>query len=226
MSSTPSQTESTQKQESPWDKVFKSQIQQNKHLPKNWWNKHFMTIEAEKESYLEKLVNTLAQRDLEDPIGLWFTGAAGTGKTHLMLCLFNHICWQYYHIYGGLNGQVRYWSYTDLISTLREDPNNFKKFCEIREVAYLFIDDVGTTKGTDFVQEKIYSIFNYRMENELPTFVSTNLSAENIKSEFGERMSGRIKESCAWIDLKITKDRRTDIFKNNMKKYQHLTAIK
>lgn len=212
--------------ESPWIKIFKSQEAANRFLPKNWHEKHFSNMQIEKNSFMENLVKILKERKLDDSVGIWFAGATGAGKTYLLASLFNHISWYYYHSRNGLHGQVKWWAYVDLISVLREDPNNFEKFCKIREVEFLFIDDLGISKGTDFVQEKIYSIFNFRLENELPTFVTTNLNPDDLKKEFGERMTSRIKECAAWIELRDAKDRRSEIFKRNMEKYRVLTNFK
>lgn len=225
-SSTPSQEVSQIENSDPWTKVHTSQLNHNKNLPRNWYEKHFSLMEIEAGSFLEKLVKTLSSRDLVDPVGIWLVGGTGAGKTHILLSLFNHISGLYYTRFNGLNGNVKFWSYGDLVATIQQDPNNFDLLHKIRSAEFLFIDDIGATKGSEFIQGKIYSIFNYRLEQDLPTFVTTNLSSEDIKKEFGERMLSRIKESSAWIELKEFKDRRTNIFKNNMSKYRHLTEVK
>lgn len=225
-SSTPLQEEIQNEEIDPWIKVHTSQSNQNKNLPLKWFEKHFSLMEIESGSFLEKLVKTLSSRDLVDPVGIWFVGGTGAGKTHILLSLFNHISGLYYSKHQALNGNIKFWSYGDLVATIQQDPNNFELLQKIRGAAFLFIDDIGATKGSEFIQGKIYSIFNYRLEQDLPTFVTTNLSSEDIKKEFGERMLSRIKESSAWVELKEFKDRRTNIFKNNMTKYRHLMEAK
>ena len=191
-------------------------------MPKNWKTKHFDSLVFEQGSYLEKLVSILKQREITDIDGIWLSGSAGHGKTHLLLSLFNWLSWKYYYAYKGLYAQIKFYNYSDLCGILRQDPNNFELLHKIRSVHYLFIDDIGVSRSTDFIQEKIYSIFNYRCENELPTFVTTNLSIDDIKKEFSDRMSSRIKESAAWIELKNTKDYRSNKFIKTMEKYKEL----
>lgn len=203
-----------------WIPVFKSLAHYNKTLPKNFHLKSFDNLDLEKDSQMFKLVEILKNRTLDDSVGLWISGRAGCGKTHLLLALMNHISWVYYHSHIGLNGQVRFWNYADLCSWIRQDPNNFERFDEIRKPNFLFIDDVGVSKTSDFVQEKFYSLINFRNENELPTFVSTNLGAAELKKEFTERFTSRILENSAWIELKSTKDYRSNKFLENMKKYE------
>lgn len=217
-----SSNQSDESEENPWDKVHASQHQHNKILPKNWRNKHFDSMNAQEGSFLQNLIAILKQRDIEDSDGIWFYGQTGHGKTHLLISLFNWLSWIYFHKNGGLKQEVKFWNYSDLCGVLRQDPNNFDLLQNIRSVDLLFIDDVGVSKQTDFIQEKFYSIFNYRVENDLPTFVTTNLTIEDIKKEFTERMTSRIKEGGAWIELKGTTDFRSNKFLKTMEKYKDL----
>lgn len=218
----PSNDLESENDENPWFKIFRSQVKQNRFLPKNWSDKHFYKMERDEGSYLDKIIKILETRDLKDQVGIWINGKTGHGKTHLLISLFNSICWQYYHLNNGLNGNVKFWNYSDLCGVLRQNANDYEMLCKIRYIDFLFIDDLGTSKVTDFIQEKIYSIFNFRCENNLPTFVTTNLTIKDINEEFTERMGSRIKESAVWIELNGTKDYRSNIFLNNMKKYKEI----
>jgi DNA replication protein DnaC len=192
----------------------------NPHLPINWDTKTFERMSIEPNSKLEKLVNILKNYTLEDS-GIWLSGGVGCGKTHLLISLFNLISLKYLEDYGEYNlKQIRYYNYSDLCSLLRDDPNNFDKFQKLRSPHYLFIDDVGVSKTSDFIQEKIYSLFNYRVEQNLVTFVSTNLSLKEVQIEFNDRMVSRIKESSAWIDMNGIKDYRSNFIKDNMNKFK------
>lgn len=218
-------SEETQNQEQDhWLPIISALESQNRFLPKNWTQKNFSSLIAEKNSHLAEVISILSNRDLNDPVGVFLAGGAGCGKTHLILSTMSRLAWFYWHLNKGLNNQIKFWNYSDLCGVIRQEPNNFELLHKLRSPAYLFIDDLGTSKSTDFVQEKIYSIFNYRVENELPTFVTTNLSMSDINREFSERMGSRIKESCAWIELKATKDYRSNIFLQNMQKYKNVIS--
>lgn len=221
-SSTKSEQSHEKQEESPWFTIYRAQKSQNKFLPNNWHEKHFSTMKYESDTQLQKIVLLLKDRMLDDNVGIWLCGKTGHGKTHILLSLFNNLSWYLWHRDGGLSDQIKFYNYTDLCGLLRQDPNNYDSFCKLRSPQFLFIDDIGTSKSTDFIQEKIYSIFNYRCENELPTFVSTNLSIKEINNEFTERMGSRIQESAAWIELKETRDYRSNLFKVNMKKYREV----
>ena len=206
----------------PWEPIINAINTYNKDLPKNWTSKNFDNFERESGSQLDMVVKVLSKRDLNDPVGVFLSGGAGCGKTHLLLSLMSRLAWFYYYAQNGINDQIKFYNYSDLCGILRQDPNNFELFCKIRKPAYLFIDDLGVSKTSDFVQEKIYSIFNYRVENELPTFVSTNLTIQEIANEFTERMTSRIKQSSVWVELKNQKDYRSKHFIENMNKYKKI----
>ena len=139
------------------------------------------------------------------------------------MSVFNLISFQCLESYGEYSlKQIKYYNYSDLCSLLRDDPNDFEKFQKLRSPHYLFIDDLGASKTSDFIQEKIYSLFNYRVEQNLVTFVTTNLSLKEVQLEFNDRMVSRIKESSAWIDMSGIKDYRSNFIKDNMKKFKGL----
>lgn len=206
----------------PENIIFKSHDHHNSLLPINWNSKTFENMKVEKNSRLEKIVNILKEQTLDD-CGFWLSGGVGCGKSHILLATFNLLSFKFLKDYGnevGLN--IKYYNYSDLCSILREDPNDFEKFQKIRSPYFLFIDDIGVSKNTDFIQEKIYSLFNYRVEQGLQTFVSTNLNLSEIQAEFNDRMVSRIKESSAWIDMSDIKDYRSNFIGENMKRFKEI----
>jgi DNA replication protein DnaC len=205
----------------PWAEVHAEMKRLNRFLPKSFENKHFDNFQVKAGSQLENIVEVFKRRSVDDVLGIWLSGQSGSGKTHLMLSLFNILSWTLFHTKRA--HELKWYNYTDLCGMLRAEPNNFDLLCRIRETGFLFIDDVGTSKTSDFVQEKIYSIVNFRCENELPLFVTTNLNNMEMKQEFTERMTSRIKESAAWIQLNETQDFRSQIYLKNMEQYKHLT---
>jgi DNA replication protein DnaC len=191
---------------------------QNVDMPKNFPTKLFSNFETI-DSKLKTIVNALKKYDIDETAGVWLSGSAGVGKTHLLIALMNQIAWNYFETNGGrLNADIRFWSYSDLCSAIRSDPNNFQNFRAIRSPQFLFIDDLGTSKTTDIIQEKIYSLFNYRIENELPTFVTTNLTIDEIGAEFNERLTSRLKESAVFVPMNSFPDHRAKNVRSNFKK--------
>lgn len=77
----------------------------------------------------------------------------------------------------------------------------------IRSCNYLFLDDLGTEKVTDWVLEKFGDIINYRYENSLHLTVSSNLPIEKMENHLGSRIYSRLQAMCMPVEVK-GKDRR------------------
>lgn len=191
----------------------------NKFLPKNFGLKSFAALRPRPEKEVEgfeKVYKYLLNRHYSDNKSVWISGEAGVGKTHLMIATLLQTAWHYWHDNeNSLRGNFKYWNYSDLCGVLRQSPNDFDLLHSVRRVRFLFIDDVGVSKSSDFMQDRIYSIFNYRCENDLPTITTTNLKSSEIGQEFTERLTSRIKESGFWFELK-GKDYRNKIYAENL----------
>ncbi len=62
------------------------------------------------------------------------------------------------------------------------------RFDQVRNAPLLILDDLGTQSNTDWAQEKLYQIFNYRYNARLPTIVTTNEELEAIDIRVRSRM--------------------------------------
>ncbi|HCU56724.1 MAG TPA: ATP-binding protein, partial [Anaerolineaceae bacterium] len=49
-------------------------------------------------------------------------------------------------------------------------------------------DDLGTQSATPWAREKIYQLFNYRYNAELPTVITTSNTAEDLDPRLYSRM--------------------------------------
>jgi len=52
----------------------------------------------------------------------------------------------------------------------------------------LILDDLGTQSATPWAKEKLYQIFNYRYNAELPTVITTSLEVEELDPRIRSRM--------------------------------------
>ncbi len=128
-----------------------------------------------------------AQRYAEDPSGwLVFLGPYGCGKTHLAAAIANY---QAAEGYPPLFVVV-----PDLLDHLRAtfSPSSTvsydHRFEEVRTTPLLILDDLGTQSMTPWVREKLYQLFNYRYNAELPTVITT----ANVLDEIDPRLVSRM----------------------------------
>ena len=123
----------------------------------------------------------------ERPKGwLVFMGGYGSGKTHLAAAIANY--------QAGLGDPPLFVMVPDLLDHLRAafSPNSNttfdRRFDEIRTAPLLVLDDLGTQSMTPWVREKLYQLFNYRYNAELPTVITTSDSLDEMDPRIRSRL--------------------------------------
>ena len=116
---------------------------------------------------------------------LLLQGGYGTGKTHLAAAIANSAV--------ELNIATIFITVPDLLDTLRytyqnADESFEERFEEVRQAPLLILDDFGTQNATNWAQEKLFQILNYRYTNRLPLVVTTNLSLNEIEGRIRSRL--------------------------------------
>ncbi len=117
-------------------------------------------------------------------------GGYGCGKTHLAAAIAN------YRLQQG--EPVLFVVVPDLLDHLRAtfsptSPVSYDdRFDAVRTAPLLILDDLGTQSATPWAHEKLYQIFNYRYNAQLPTVVTTNCELEEIDERLRSRMADPI----------------------------------
>jgi DNA replication protein DnaC len=138
---------------------------------------------------LKSLQKTLkaAHSFAEKPRGwLVFMGGYGSGKTHLAAAIANYR--------AGLGDPPLFIMVPDLLDHLRAtfSPSSSvafdHRFDEVRTAPLLILDDLGTQSMTPWVREKLYQLFNYRYNAELPTVITTSDSLDEMDARIRSRL--------------------------------------
>lgn len=122
---------------------------------------------------------------------LVLTGTKGTGKTHLASAICNYL--EQEDVPTEEKPLTMYVTAPDLLDLLRsgyenDDHQELLDLC--RSIDVLILDDLGVESGTsEWVQEKLYSVLNYRYQAELPTVVVTNDRLEHLPPRLRSRLS-------------------------------------
>jgi len=116
---------------------------------------------------------------------LLLQGSYGCGKTHLAAAIAN------FAVEMGV--PTLFITVPDLLDMLRfayDDPESSfeERFDEIRAAPLLVMDDFGTQNATQWAQEKLFQILNYRYINRLPLVVTSNLMLEEIEGRIASRL--------------------------------------
>ncbi len=140
---------------------------------------------AQRENLREAFV--FAKKYAQSPDG-WvvFQGVYGCGKTHLAAAIAN-----YRHAMGE---PVVFVVVPDLLDHLRatfspSSPVSYdRRLEEIKEAAFLVLDDLGTESATPWAREKLYQICNYRYLARLPTVFTTGQEIDKLDPRLRIRM--------------------------------------
>jgi DNA replication protein DnaC len=134
---------------------------------------------------LERAFNSAQQFANHHKGWLLLQGKYGSGKTHLAAAIANAAV--------EMGVSTLFITVPDLLDTLRFAYNDREftfeeRFEEIRRVPLLILDDFGTQNATQWAQEKLFQIINYRYINRLPLVVTTNLTLDDIEPRIRSRL--------------------------------------
>ncbi|MDD4706131.1 MAG: primosomal protein DnaI [Bacilli bacterium] len=112
--------------------------------------------------------------------GLYLYGSFGSGKTYLLSALLNELSKKDY------DTVIIY--YPELLRSLKEsfESNDFSiKINRIKKADLLLLDDIGAETVTSWNRDEILgTILQYRMDNKLATFFTSNLNLEELELHF------------------------------------------
>jgi DNA replication protein DnaC len=143
-------------------------------------------LQADESKSLQKALKA-THAFAEKPKGwLVLLGGFGSGKTHLAAAIANYR--------AGLGDPPLFIMVPDLLDHLRAtfSPSSSttfdRRFDEIRTAPLLVLDDLGTQSMTPWVREKLYQLFNYRYNAELPTVITTSDSLDEMDPRIRSRL--------------------------------------
>lgn len=172
---------------------------------------------TQKDPFNEKTHYEIAARALEtcrcfvrdclngkNPRGLYIFGQVGSGKTHLACSIANDL------IKGGT--EVLFVVVSDYLEEIKYSWDQSSDYSEreildrAREVSVLVMDDLGAHSYSDWTKSKIYAILNHRINNNLPTVITSNLEYLEVGNYLDHRISSRITELCRPVLLLVDKN--------------------
>lgn len=109
--------------------------------------------------------------------GLYLYGNFGCGKTYLISAMLNELAKK------NIKSAIIFWPEYLRMLKVSFNTNEFNdNFNKIKEMPILLIDDIGAENITAWSRDEILcSILQYRMEEHLPTFFTSNLDLEALE---------------------------------------------
>ena len=122
--------------------------------------------------FIENIDNNKPQK------GLYLNGNFGCGKTYLLSAMLNELAKK------GKRVAIIY--YPEFLRSLKAsfgDNDEYQsKFNHIKKVDLLLLDDIGAESVTEWGRDEVLgTILQYRMEEKLPTFFTSNLTLEELE---------------------------------------------
>ena len=182
-------------------------------IPKRYadasWDSYQITSDNERAVRAAKWVITEPQK------GLYIYGGRGTGKTMLASIIAKEK--------AAAGKTVLFESVSDLLSELRRSYQE-NKTAEIvataQKVPCLILDDLGAERMNEWVGEVLYSLINYRYNEELQTILTSNYKLDDLQHKMvtisksgdrdtcqGQRITSRIADLCYAVEI-TGQDRR------------------
>ena len=123
-----------------------------------------------------------------DPRGwLVLTGPSGCGKTHLAAAIANNVLER---------GCPAFFVFVpDLLDHLRSTfaPSSEESFDQlfekVRNAPFLVLDDLGGHSSTQWSQEKLYQILNFRHSHRMPTVFTLGVPIEDLETRWQTRLA-------------------------------------
>ena len=146
--------------------------------------------------------------------GLLLLGSCGVGKTHLAVAAITEI------IRGNKPGRLIFSNFQDLIQEIQASFNNdqvpskSELLRPLLEADLLVLDELGSQKPTQFIQDILYYLINTRYNEERTTIFTTNYPEvaepkdESLADRIGTRLRSRLYEMARRVPMTGTDYRR------------------
>lgn len=186
-------------------------------MPKEIVNASMKNIYTDDKNRLEaiKWLTTFIKKveNNEKSKGLFLTGNFGCGKTYLVAACFNEL--------AKKSKTVACLYYPEFLRNLKERfSEDYKEiFNKVKKCDLLLIDDIGAETVTSWNRDEVLgTILQYRMQEGLPTFFTSNLSIKELEVHLaGNDSEGKIKARRIIERIKYLTDNITMIAENRRK---------
>ena len=153
---------------------------------------------------------------------LFFYGTVGTGKSFLSGCIAKELLAKACSvIYFSSNGLFEKLSRYAFDNKSKDSLYNFYK--DLYNCDLVIIDDLGTEVTNSFVASQLFGLLNERHMRQKATIISTNLSLEELRERYSDRVFSRITSNYSICkltgqDIRIQKKLSGKLSPNHTKK--------
>ncbi|MFT8949025.1 MAG: primosomal protein DnaI, partial [Liquorilactobacillus hordei] len=112
--------------------------------------------------------------------GMYLQGSFGVGKTYLLGAIANGLAEE-----GFRSTMLHFPSFAVEVKSAIGSNNVMEKIDNIKKAPILMLDDIGADQLSSWLRDDVLGIIlQYRMQEELPTFFSSNLSLQDLLTQY------------------------------------------
>ncbi|MFT8668261.1 MAG: primosomal protein DnaI [Liquorilactobacillus hordei] len=112
--------------------------------------------------------------------GMYLQGSFGVGKTYLLGAIANGLAEE-----GFRSTMLHFPSFAVEVKSAIGSNNVMEKIDNIKKASILMLDDIGADQLSSWLRDDVLGIIlQYRMQEELPTFFSSNLSLQDLLTQY------------------------------------------
>ncbi|MFZ2952151.1 MAG: primosomal protein DnaI [Streptococcus suis] len=159
------------------------------NMPASLKNVTVADIDKNDENRVEVMlaITDFVKRFEEKPKALYIYGNFGVGKSYLMAYLANLLS----KTYLQSTTMLHYPTFVVDIKNAIKDGSVKERIDEIKLAQVLVLDDIGAEQHSPWVRDDVLQvILQYRMQENLPTFFTSNFSFDDLERHFASGKSG------------------------------------
>ena len=157
------------------------------YLPYEFSNEH-KDAHLSKIEQNQEIINALFEWVKNPKNILFFCGNVGTGKSYFCSAFKNHIKEKKLNI----RDYSEQYFFSELKQTIQMDWDPLRRIKDICECEYVILDDMGSSKMTEWQKEMLSEFIDLRYSSGLPTLITSNLDRSGIRNEFTPRFYSRL----------------------------------
>lgn len=157
---------------------------------------------------------------LEAGKGLIFYGDVGTGKTFAAACIVNGLIDKGYKCLMTSFPRI-----ANTVTGMYQGKQEY--FDSFNNYDLVVIDDLATERETDYMNEIVQMVIDTRYRAGLPTIITTNLTANELKSPADitkQRIYSRVLQMCLPVKVEGN-DRRKNMLLDDYNEYKNLLGL-